>query len=99
MAKEYIRSHLDDTNLTLHAVAAHVGLSSNHFSYIFKQRMGVNFIKYLTNVRVDYARELLRTTDLSGAQIAEKVGFNDPNYFSVVFKKICGMTPREYRNG
>ena len=99
MAKEYIRSHLDDTNLTLHAVAAHVGLSSNHFSYIFKQGVGVNFIKYLTNVRVDYARELLRTTDLSGAQIAEKVGFNDPNYFSVVFKKICGMTPREYRNG
>ena len=47
---------------------------------------------------MEHAKELLRTTDLTSAQIAERVGFLDPNYFSVVFKKTCGMTPREYRN-
>ena len=73
-------------------------MSANYFGYVFKQRTGVNFIKYLTNVRMEHAKELLRTTDLTSAQIAERVGFLDPNYFSVVFKKTCGMTPREYRN-
>lgn len=98
MAKEYIRTHIEDGNLTLNSMAAHVGLSSNYFGYVFKQRTGVNFIKYLTNVRMEYAKELLRTTDLTSAQIAERVGYSDPNYFSVVFKKTCGMPPREYRN-
>lgn len=98
MAKEYIRTHMDDASLTLNSMAEHVGLSSNYFGYVFKQRTGVNFIKYLTNVRMEHAKELLRTTDLTSAQIAERVGFLDPNYFSVVFKKTCGMTPREYRN-
>lgn len=98
-AKEYITGHIDDPGLTLNAVAAYVGLSSSHFGYIFKQKTSVNFIRYLTNVRIDCAKELLRTTDLTNAQIAGRVGFNDPNYFSVVFKKVCGVTPKEYRSG
>ncbi|MDO4343939.1 MAG: response regulator [Eubacteriales bacterium] len=97
-AKEYIRTHLEDFDLTLNSMAAQVGLSSNYFGFVFKQKTGVNFIKYLTNVRMQRAKELLRTTDLTSAQIADRVGFSDPNYFSVVFKKTCGMTPREYRN-
>ena len=72
-------------------------MSPNHFSSIFSQEMGSTFIEYLIGKRMERAKELLRTTQLRSSEVAYRVGYRDPHYFSSTFKKIQGMTPREYR--
>jgi len=60
-------------------------------------RNGSNFIKYVTEVRIQKAQDLLKGTDMTAAEIADAVGYADPNYFSSVFKRNCGMTTKEFR--
>jgi two-component system response regulator YesN len=72
-------------------------MSPNHFSSIFSQEMGETFIEYLIGRRMERAKELLRTTQMRSSEIAYQVGYRDPHYFSSTFKKMQGMTPREYR--
>ena len=80
-------------------MAASVNLSPNHFSTIFSQETGQTFIEYLTGVRMEHAKELLRSTSMKTAEIAFAVGYKDPHYFSYLFKKTQECTSREFRVG
>ncbi len=84
--------------LTLDEVATSVHLSSYYFSRIFKRETGMNFVEYLSKIRIERARELLVDGDLNIGEIAARVGYQNPNYFSRVFKRGVGLTPSEYRN-
>jgi two-component system response regulator YesN len=79
-------------------VAAWVNLSASHFSVVFSQESGQTFKEFLTEIRIKKAKELLRTTPLRSADIAYQVGYNDPHYFSSVFKKHTGYSPIEFRS-
>ena len=97
-AKKYIAENFCNPNISLISVAKHVGMSSAHFSTVFSQTMGRSFINYLTAMRIERAKELLAATDMKLSAIAMEIGYNEPNYFSHVFRKLEGITPKEYRN-
>jgi two-component system response regulator YesN len=97
-AKEYIEHHYTDPELSLNEVASHMNLSASHFSVVFGQEAGQTFKEYLTELRINKAKELLRMTALRSADIAFQVGYNDPHYFSSVFKKHTGLSPIEFRS-
>jgi two-component system response regulator YesN len=78
-------------------VADHVGLSASYFSSIFSHGVGETFVEYLTKLRIERAKELLRTTNMYLYEIAEAVGYNDPHYFSTAFKRVAGHSPSDYR--
>ncbi len=96
-AKAYIEKNYADPNTTLTTVSEAVNFSPNHFSAIFSQECKITFIEYLTNVRIEHAKELITKTDMKGYDIAYECGFSDPHYFSYIFKKNTGYSPREYR--
>lgn len=96
-AADYVSAHFNREGLSLDQVAAAVGLSPNYLSALFRREMGCTFVEFLTDRRMELARELLETTDLRSGQVARAVGYRDPRYFSSLFKKTQGMTPREYR--
>ena len=96
-AREYINSNFAETDLSLISTAAFVGISPNHLSTVFTKETGENFIEYLTKVRIERAKLLLKTTNMKSADIADETGFNDPHYFSYIFKKNTGFSPREFR--
>ena len=96
-AKRFIEENYADPNTTLTTVAEAVALSPNHFSTIFSQECKTTFIEYLTNVRMENAKRLMRETDMKGYDIAYECGFSDPHYFSYIFKKNTGLSPREYK--
>jgi two-component system response regulator YesN len=96
-ARAYIEENYRKPDIMLHDVAAHVALSDNHFCTVFSQEMGITFIEYLTRLRMERAKGLLKGTELRSTQIAEQVGYNDPHYFRYLFKKHMGMNPRDYR--
>jgi len=96
LAKEYIAEHAK-SDLTLEKISEELSISQTHFSRIFKAHVGVSFVDYLTQVRIENAKELIKTSGMSFKQICFEVGFNDPNYFSKVFKKVVGITPGEYK--
>ena len=97
-AEKYVAENFCDPNISLISVARYVGLSSAHFSTVFSQSLGRSFINYLTAMRIERAKELLATTNMKLSAIAMEIGYNEPNYFSHVFRKTEGMTPKEYRN-
>lgn len=86
-----------DEDLSLNKAAHVANVSANHFSAIFSQNMGQTFIEYLTELRMNKAKELLRCTSKRSSEIAGEVGYKDAHYFSYLFKKAQGMTPSEYR--
>ena len=96
-AIEYINTHYMDEGLSLNTAAQVANISANHFSAMFSQNMGQTFIEYLTSLRMQHARELLRCTGKRSSEIAAEVGYKDAHYFSYLFKKTQGMTPSEYR--
>ena len=98
-AVDYIDSHFTDDTLSLNQVAREINISANYLSAVFSQEMGATFTEYVTGKRMDRARELLRTTDKRSGEIAFAVGYRDPHYFSFLFKKTQGCTPRDYRAG
>ncbi|MDC7239624.1 MAG: helix-turn-helix domain-containing protein [Spirochaetales bacterium] len=96
-ARTYINENFMSQDISLNSLASHVSVSPNHFSTIFSQEMGVTFIEYLTSVRLEHAKELLRNSRMKCADISYEVGYSDPHYFSFIFKKNFGISPREYR--
>lgn len=96
-AKEYIAQHFLDPDLSLNQVAAQVNLSPSHFSAVFSQQCGTTFKEYLTEIRIRKAKELLRTTAHRSYEISREIGYSDPHYFSHVFRKTTGLSPREFR--
>ena len=96
-AESYIREHYADSGLSVEALCQKLHISQSHFSTLFKQQTGMSCVQCITDARMDRAVELLRTTDDKTYQIAQKVGYDDPNYFSYVFKKKFGVSPSQYR--
>lgn len=84
-------------NLTLDDVADYVHLNPSYFSRIFKQTMGITYKEYLTKVRVEESKRLLRYSEIDITDIALSVGFDNQSYFSKVFKKVTGLTPKQFR--
>ncbi len=95
----FIENNYAQEELSLNSLAAHVNFSPNHLSMIFSQQTGKTFIKYLTDYRMERAKELLRCTGKRSSVIAGEVGYKDSHYFSYLFKKTQGMTPTQYRGG
>jgi two-component system response regulator YesN len=96
-AREYIDQNFGSEDISLYSTASYVGISPNHLSTVFAQETGENFIEYLTRVRIDRAKSLLKNTAMKSAEITYEIGFSDPHYFSYIFKKNTGLSPREYR--
>lgn len=96
LAVEYLRENFANADLNLNNICTYLGISTSHFSNIFKESTGATFTEVLTNIRIEKAKHLLKETSLKNYEIAEKVGFSDPHYFSITFKKITGMTPKEF---
>lgn len=97
-ALDYIDSNYDRESLSLSSVAEEADVSANYLSAVFSQNMQKTFIEYVTEKRMEKARRLLVSTDKSSGEIALEVGYKDSHYFSFVFKKTQGLSPREYRN-
>ena len=85
-------------NPSLQRVADYMNLSAHYMSKLFKRETGENFSTYLTRCRMEEAKDRIQYTDENLIAIAYELGFNEPNYFSRVFKKIEGITPSQYRN-
>ncbi|MBW5445420.1 response regulator [Cohnella sp. CFH 77786] len=95
--KEFIHERYADDRLSLQDAAERVRVSPGHLSKVFSQETGQTFIEYLTQTRIRKAMELLQTTRDKTYEVAYRVGYNDAHYFSNLFKKMTGMTAREYR--
>ncbi len=96
-AREYIHENYRKCDISLHSVAKEVNVSPNYFSMIFSQETGETFINYVTRVRLEQAKILMKTTKMRTSDIAYEVGYNDTHYFSYVFKKNVNMTPKEFK--
>ena len=96
LATQYIKKHYNE-NLSINGLAELYNMSPNYFSSVFKKELDQSAVNYITEVRMEKAREYLKDTDLSVIEIAENVGYEDSQYFFRVFKKTTGVTPLQYR--
>lgn len=92
----YMQEHLSE-EISLTVLAEEFHLSAQYISQLFKNEIGVNFLTYLTSIRMEQARKLLLSTSLSIVEVSEKTGYSDYRVFTKVFKKIEGVTPSQYR--
>lgn len=97
IAKDQIRKTYMSDEISLNTIAAEVGMSSSYFSSIFSKEMGKTFVEYLTEIRMDRAKELLMCSSMKTSEIGYEVGYKDPHYFSYIFKKTQNCTPKEFR--
>lgn len=97
MAKEQIAKTYMSEEISLNNVAAEVGMSPSYFSSIFSREVGKTFVEYLTEIRMDKAKELLMCSSMKTSEIGYEVGYKDPHYFSYIFKKTQNCTPKEFR--
>ena len=93
----FIEENYNMPDLSMKMVCDSVHISASHFSNIFKREVGVTFVQYLTEYRIEKAKRLLKYTPLRTYEISEAVGYADPHYFSSTFKKAVGQSPSEYR--
>lgn len=96
-ALNYIKEHFADNRMSLDSAAAEACMSPCYFSVLFKQETGENFQRYLANLRIAKAKDLILYTDKKSYEIAPEVGYENASYFSTMFKKATGMSPSEYR--
>ena len=96
LALRYIERHYQN-KITLEETAAAVMLSPTYFSRLFKEKMGQSFCSYINQLRVELAQQLLLNSQVSLAEIAGLVGFEDQSYFSRIFKQKMSVTPRYFR--
>lgn len=95
-SRKYIAKNYNK-DITLTSVAKYLNVNSSYFSKLFKEVTGINFIDYLTRIRVDKAKYYLANTDMKIYQVALTVGYQNAEYFSKLFKQITAMSPKEYR--
>ncbi len=96
-AQQYIKEHYADHELSLMQLCQHLSVSMSYFSTFFKEETGKTFVEYLTDLRIEQAKNLLAQSDLMLYHIAEEVGYEHPAYFTATFKKLTGLQPKEYR--
>ena len=96
IAKDQIRKTYMSDEISLNTIAAEVGMSPSYFSSIFSKEMGKTFVEYLTEIRMDRAKELLMCSSMKTSEIGYEVGYKDPHYFSYIFKKTQNCTPKEF---
>lgn len=96
-AKKEIENHYMTEEISLSTVAISVGMSPSYFSSIFSKEAGKTFVEYLTEVRIEKAKEFLMCSSMKTSEIGYEVGYKDPHYFSYIFKKVQGCSPKEYR--
>lgn len=84
--------------LTLLEIAEALHYSPSYLAHLFQEKSGTPLMRYVCELKIEKAKELLRTTDMTVSQISETVGFEDSNYFTAVFKKKVGFSPRKYKN-
>ncbi len=97
-ALDYIDDNYDKETISLNTAAEEVNVSASYLSAVFSQNMKKTFVEYITEKRMEKARKLLRETSYSSGEIARMAGYKDTHYFSFVFRKTQGQSPREYRN-
>jgi len=96
LALDYIEKNYQNVDMSLNMVCAHLCVSTSYFSTIFKNATGETFVEALTRIRMEKAKKLLEISNRKSYEVALEVGYNDPHYFSSLFKKHQGMTPTEY---
>lgn len=96
-AQEYIEQHLIE-EISVSALAEHLGCSVSHVMRSFKKQLDMTVVEYITKKRIEKAKQLLLNTDLPIMTIADYTGYPDYSYFTRVFKKETGVTPRDYRS-
>lgn len=96
-AQKIILENFQNNEFSMNQAAAMVNLSPGYFSTLFRQETGMSFVEYLTGIRLEKAKALLMCTNMRSSEIAYEVGYKDAHYFSYIFKKVCGCTPKEYR--
>ena len=94
-AKEYVRENYGE-KLTLAAIASKIGISQGYLSSVFKKQTGGNLNDYINQMKIEKAKELLEKHEYMMYEISDMLGFENPYYFSKVFKKLTGITPSEY---
>lgn len=95
----YMKEQYPNSELSILTLAEYVYLTPTYLSNLFKKQTGVTIGQFLTDLRIDEARRLLRDPQYKLYQVSELVGYKDPNYFAKIFKKKTGYTPSEYREG
>ncbi|MGE5549722.1 MAG: response regulator transcription factor [Bacteroidota bacterium] len=93
----YIRDHYAETDLSIQTIASHVYLSQSYLCSLFKRTTGRTLNEFITETRIEKAKELLKDNRIKLLNVAYSTGFTDANYFSTVFKKQVGCSPSEYR--
>jgi len=96
IAQQYVIQHFNEP-ITLDDICTATGFSVSYFSKLFKKETGEGFSKYLVRVRIDRAKELLRETNTSVAEVCEMVGYSDIKHFTGTFKKMTNLNPGQYR--
>ena len=96
LVKKYVEEHFGEP-LTLEEVSQIADLSPTYLSTLFKKDTGITFLEYLSKVRMDMAKKLLKETNDTVADICGKVGYSDVRYFTKSFTKYAGLKPKEYR--
>jgi two-component system, response regulator YesN len=98
-ATEYIERNFSQKKLSVDEICRDLFISPSYLSRLLKRHLGKTFVDTLTDFRVEKAKQLLSDSDMKIAAVADAVGYNDPHYFSTIFKMLAGVTPSEYRNG
>ncbi len=97
LAKTYARAHYATTDFSLQAAADYVGLSKNHFSRVFHQTTGMKYWDYITQLRIEKAKELLQQSNRPNSEICHEIGYKSEFYFSKIFKRVVGIAAQEFR--
>lgn len=99
IAIEYVDSHFAEESISLNSVAMAINVSASYLSAAFSQKKGISLVEYITQRKINRAKELLRQTSMHSGAVGAEVGYKNPQYFSFVFRKTVGCTPKEYRAG